>query len=80
MLWSEARLCVVIAISNLEPLRPTLQSAQYLTVKYTERLGKPESRRRLAVSMLLIITALARTISGRFKAEVIHRRGPVVKL
>jgi len=47
------------------------RGSQYLSIKYTERLG--EAGIELGDSY---DNALAETINGLFKAEVIHRRGP----
>ncbi len=76
VLRSEARLCVVIAISNSEPLRRPLESAQYLSINYTERLadaGLDPSVRPVGDSC---DNALAARMIGLFKAEAILRLGP----
>ncbi len=50
--------------------------SQYLLIKYTKRLA----RAKIAPSVGRVgesdDNALAETINGQFKAEVIHRRGP----
>ena len=71
-------------------LRRPVETAQYLSIRYTERLAEagiepsvarracaapPGPRSRLAVGDSYD-NALAETINGLFKAEVIHRRGP----
>jgi len=52
------------------------RGSQYLSIKYTERLAEA----KIAPSVGSIgdshDNALAETINGLFKAEVIHRRGP----
>ena len=75
MLRSEARLCVLIAISNLEPLRRPLESAQYLSIKYTERLADAGLEPSVGSVGDSYDNALAETINGLYKAEVIHRKG-----
>lgn len=75
VLRSEARLCVLIAISNLEPLRRPLESAQYLSIKYTERLADAGLEPSVGSVGDSYDNALAETINGLYKAEVIHRKG-----
>jgi len=52
------------------------RGSQYLSIKYTERLA--EARIELSVGSVVdsYDNALAETINGLYKAEVIHRRGP----
>ncbi len=52
------------------------RGAQYLSIKYTERLA--EAKIALSVGSVgdSYDNAMAETINGLFKAEVIHRRGP----
>lgn len=76
MLRSEARLYGIIAISNSKPLRRPLESAQYLSIKYTERLAEAGIEPSVGSVGDSYDNALAETINGLFKAEVIHRRGP----
>ena len=57
-------------------MRPPLESTQYVSIRYTERLaaaGIEPSVRSVGDSF---DNALAETINGLYKAEVIHRRGP----
>src|SRR5215212_7877010 len=73
---SERRLRMVIATSSLKVLRRPLESAQYVSIRYTERLtaaGIEPSGGSVGDSF---DNALAQTINGLYKAEVIHRRGP----
>lgn len=57
-------------------MRRRVESAQYLSIKYTERLA--EAGIELSVGSVgdSYDNALAETINGLFKTEVIHRRGP----
>jgi len=58
------------------PLRRTPQSAQYLSIRYTERLAEAGVEPSVGSVGDSYDNALAETINGLFKAEVIHRRGP----
>jgi len=61
---------------EIEVLRRPLESAQYVPIKYTERLkgaGVEPSVGNVGDSY---DNALAETINGLYKAEVIWRRGP----
>jgi transposase InsO family protein len=73
---SDLRLPLAIAISFKKVLRRPVETAQYLSIKYTERLA--EAAIELSVGSVgdSYDNALAETINGLFKAEVIHRRGP----
>ena len=55
-------------------LRRPLDSAQYVSIKYTERLA--EAGIEPSVGSVGNSYALAETINGLYKAEVVHRRGP----
>jgi len=57
-------------------LRRPFESAQYLSIKYTERLAEAKIAPSVGSVGDSYDNALAETINGRFKAEVIHRRGP----
>jgi len=57
-------------------LRRPVESAQYLSIKYTERLGEAGIEPSVGSVGDSYDNALAETINGLFKAEVIHRRGP----
>ena len=57
-------------------LRRPLESAQYLSIKYTERLPKAGIEPPVGSVGDSYDNALAETINGLYKAEVIHRRGP----
>jgi transposase InsO family protein len=53
-------------------LRRPVESAQYLSIKYTERLAEAG----IEPSVGSDDNALAETINGLFKTEVIHHRSP----
>src|SRR3954447_13797056 len=57
-------------------LRRSLESAQYLSIRYTERLLDAGIEPSVGSVGDSYDNALAGTINGLFKAEVIHRRGP----
>jgi hypothetical protein len=64
------------ARSNHKTLRPSLESGQYLSIRYTERLaeaGIEPSVRSVGDSY---DNALAETINGLFETEIIHPNGP----
>jgi putative transposase len=50
--------------------------SRYLSIKYTERLGEAGIEPSVGTVGDSYDNALAETINGLFKAEVIHRRGP----
>ena len=51
-------------------------AAQYLSIKYTERLAEAGIEPSVGSAGDSYDNALAETINGLYKAEVIHRRGP----
>ena len=55
-------------------MRRPLESAQYLSIKYSERLA--EAGIEPSVGSVGDSYDNAETINGLYKAEVIHRRGP----
>jgi putative transposase len=57
-------------------LRRSVESAQYLSIKYTERLAEAGIEPSVGSVGDSYDNALAETINGLYKAEVIHRRGP----
>jgi transposase InsO family protein len=59
------------------PLRPRRRGrgAQFVSIKYTERLLEAEIEHSVGSLGDSYENALAETISGRYKTEVIHRRG-----
>ena len=52
------------------------RGSQYLSIKYTERLGDAGIEPSVGSVGDSYDNALAETINGLYKAEVIHRRGP----
>lgn len=52
------------------------RDSQYLSIKYTERLGEAGFEPSFGSVGDSYDNALAETINDLFKAEVIHRRGP----
>ncbi len=50
--------------------------SQYLSIKYTERLGEAGIEPSAGSAGDSCDNALAETINGLFKAEAVHRRGP----
>src|SRR5258708_35659554 len=58
------------------PLRRPLDSAQYVSIKYTERLVQAGVVPSVGSVGDSYDNALADTINGLYKAEIIHRRGP----
>ena len=73
---SDFRLPVVIATSISGVLRRPVETAQYLSIKYTERLAEAGIEPSVGSVGDSCDTALAETINGLYKAGVIHRRGP----
>jgi len=67
---------VFTATSFVEVLRRPLESAQYVSIKYTERLAEAGIEPSVGSVGDSYDNALAETINGLYKAEVIHRRGP----
>ena len=57
-------------------LRRSIESAQYLSIKYTERLAEAGIEPSVGSIGDSYDNALAETINGLYKAEVIHRHGP----
>ena len=57
-------------------LRRPSESAQYVSIKYTERLAEAGVEPSVGSVGDSYDNALAETINGLYKAEVIHRRGP----
>ena len=65
-----------IATSSLKVLRQPLESAEYVSIHYTERLAEAGIEPSVGSVGDSFDNALAETINGLYKAEVIHRRGP----
>jgi transposase InsO family protein len=60
----------------IEVLRRPLDSAQYLAIRYTERLGEQGVVNSVGSKGDSYDNALAETIIGLYKTELIRRRGP----
>jgi transposase InsO family protein len=56
--------------------RRAARGSQYLSIRYTERLAETGIEPSVGSVGDSYDNALAETINGLFKAEVIHRRGP----
>ncbi len=57
-------------------LRRPVESAQYLSIRYSERLAEAGIEPSVGSKGDSYDNALAETINGLYKAEIIHRRGP----
>lgn len=57
-------------------LRRPVESAQYVSIRYSERLAEAGIKPSVGSVGDSYDNALAETINGLYKAEVIHRRGP----
>ena len=57
-------------------MRRPLETGQYLSIRYTERLAEAGIEPFVGSVGDSYDNALAETINGLFKAEIIHRRGP----
>ena len=57
-------------------LRRPIESAHYVSIKYTERLAEAGIEPSVGSVGNSYDNALAETINGLYKAETIHRRGP----
>jgi hypothetical protein len=73
---SERRFRMFIATSSVKVLRRPLESAQYVAIKYTERLAEAGIEPLVGSVGDSYDNALAEIINGLYKAEVIHRCGP----
>jgi len=57
-------------------LRPPVESGQYVSIKYSERLAEAGIEPSVGSKGDSYDNALAETINGLYKAELIHRRAP----
>jgi transposase InsO family protein len=73
---ADRRFRMLIATSNFRVLRRPLESAQYVSIKYTERLAAAGIEPSVGSVGDSYDNALAETINGLYKTEVIRRRGP----
>jgi transposase InsO family protein len=67
---------LAIATSITRVLRRPFESAQYLSIKYTERLAEAGIEPSVGSVGDSYDNALAETINGLYKTEVIRKRGP----
>jgi len=61
---------------RIEVLRRPLDFAQYLAIRYTERLADEGAVTSVGSKGDSYDNALAETVNGLYKAELIYRRGP----
>jgi len=75
---SNVPIFVCLFLSSTPPkkgvLRRPVESAQYVSIKYTERLAEAGIEPSVGSVGDSYDNALAETINGLYKAEVIHRR------
>jgi transposase InsO family protein len=69
-------LCTFIATSLFKVLLRPVESAQYVAIKYTERLAEAGIEPSVGSVGDSYDNALAEMINGLYKAELIHRRAP----
>lgn len=68
--------CYPSLASVFEALHRPIESAQYVSIKYTECLAEAGIEPLVGSVGDSYDNALAETINGLYKVEVIHRRGP----
>jgi putative transposase len=61
---------------TVEVLRPPVESTQYLSIRYTQRLAAEGAVTSVGSRGDSFDNALAETIIGLYKTELIRRRGP----
>jgi transposase InsO family protein len=71
-----ARCTVARLMKDMGLIHHSDRGSQYLSIRYTERLGEAGIEPSVGSVGDSYDNALAETINGLFKAEVIHRRGP----
>ena len=57
-------------------LRRPVESAQYLSIRYTERLAEAGTDPSVGSVGDSYDNALAETVNGLYKTELVHRQGP----
>lgn len=57
-------------------LRPPVETGQYLSIRYTERLAEQGAVTSVGSRGDSFDNALAETVNGLYKAELIYRQGP----
>jgi putative transposase len=67
---------VINASGFKEVLRRLVESTQYVSIRYSERLAEAGIEPSVGSTGDSYDNALAETINGLYKAEIIHRRGP----
>tara|TARA_B100001105_G_scaffold26841_1_gene18819 strand:- start:42 stop:305 length:264 start_codon:yes stop_codon:yes gene_type:complete len=65
-----------INTSITDVLRRWVELTQYLSIRYSERLAEAGIEPSVGSKGDSYDNALAETMNGLYKAEVIHRRGP----
>lgn len=61
---------------NRQVLLPLIEPAQYLSIRYSERLGEAGVVASVGSRGDSYDNALAESFNGLFKTELIHRQGP----
>ncbi len=67
---------ITYVLSNTTPLRRRLESGQYLSIRYTDTLDEAGIAPSVGSVGDSYDNALAETINGLYKTEVIRRNGP----
>lgn len=65
-----------INTSSWDVLQRLVESTQYVSIRYSERLAEAGIEPSVGSTGDSYDNALAETINGLYKAEIIHRRGP----
>jgi len=74
---SHFRLPVLVIYTSINGvLRRPVESAQYLSIRYTERLAEAGIEPSVGSVGDSYDNALAETINGLYKNELVHRQGP----
>ena len=66
----------LINTSDQDVLRRRVEFTQYVSIRYSERLAEAGIEPSVGSTGDSYDNALAETINGLYKAEIIHRRGP----
>lgn len=73
---SSTPLVVPLNFSTIGVLRRPIESTQYVSIRYSERLAEAGVEPSVGSKGDSYDNALAETINGLYKAELIHRRAP----
>jgi putative transposase len=73
---SSTPLVVPLKSSMIGVLRRPIESTQYVSIRYSERLAEAGIEPSVGSKGDSYDNALAKTINGLYKAELIHRRAP----